>query len=210
MESSGRRRLRQDAGPEPASSEGIPEDPTHAHATVSDSSKLSAHLPVPSSRRGTGVCDAANNDSTCVSAAAVAHGDRQQQRSIARPSVTGHSRLLCSTANCCSGEHVAATRLWRHLAAGRPPQGRAAEQRVPGAHGPGRRVKLRRVRGGAAGGPPGQPAVAPGIGAQPAGGDRFLLASSCYMRALHSGFSVMTICRACLRHFQVLWRGLKE
>lgn len=47
MESSGRRRLRQDAGPEPASSDGIPEDPTHAHATVTNGSTLSMHSTIP-------------------------------------------------------------------------------------------------------------------------------------------------------------------
>ena len=76
----------------------------------------------------------------------VAHGDRQQLRSTARPSVTWSQPPHLQHVNLLQrSTRMAAMLIWRHLAAGRPPQGGAAEQRVPGAHGPGRRIKLRRV-----------------------------------------------------------------
>jgi hypothetical protein len=93
MESSGRRRLRQDAGPGPASSDGVPEDPTHAHATVIDGGMLSVHSPVTSFNDEQSARSMAEDESVCIPAAAVGSAWQSAAAAVKRPSVVGHRSI---------------------------------------------------------------------------------------------------------------------
>lgn len=171
MAAGGRRRLRQDADLEAATEAGILEDLNHAHATGTGAGPVSAQIirrcretPVTflmietNFYRTTNLHFEAGLDAeitvvTVFSLPVVLRTrpcQRHHSAPVANPAVLTLSRR-------------------KPLFAGAPAKGAAAERRVWAAGGAGRCVKLRRVRGGATGGPAGRAAVAPAIGAQSAG-----------------------------------------